>query len=133
MTLETYAAVRGAVGKDFPVWVKINSTDGIQGGLTKEDCLYLCKKLAEAGVEAIEVSGKWFGMPTDVGAYFEDAATAVGNSIENSAAVILTGGNRNPLEMTRILNETNIGYFGIARPFANEPDLIRRFRKEMGA
>ncbi|MDR1979691.1 MAG: NADH:flavin oxidoreductase [Synergistaceae bacterium] len=129
MTLETYDAVRGAVGKDFPIWVKINSTDGIDEGLTPEDCLHLCKKLTEHGVDAIEVSGKWFTMPVEAHAYFADAAKRVAK--ENQVAVILTGGNRDFKEMTRLLNDSEIGYFGIARPFMNEPNLIDRFRKEM--
>ncbi|MDR1378624.1 MAG: NADH:flavin oxidoreductase [Synergistaceae bacterium] len=128
MTLETYESVRGAVEERFPIWVKINSTDGIENGLTQKDCLYLCKKLTERGVDAIEVSGKWFGRPTDAGAYFEDAAAAIAK--ENSVPVVLTGGNRDPLEMTRVLNKTDIGYFGIARPLVSEPNLIERFQKD---
>ena len=130
MTLETCDAIRGAVGEDFPIWVKINSTDGIQGGLTLEDCLYLCRKLTEHGVHAIEVSGKWFSMPVTARAHFEDAARKIAK--ENAVAVILTGGNRSCEEMTRLLNDSDIGYFGMARPFMNEPDLVDRFRKEMG-
>lgn len=130
MTLETYDSIRSAVGGDFPIFVKINSTDGVEGGLSLEDCLHLCKKLTEHGAEAIEVSGKWFSLPPAARAYFEDAGRKIAK--ENAVAVILTGGNRSCEEMTRLLNDSDIGYFGIARPFMNEPDLIHRFRKEMG-
>jgi 2,4-dienoyl-CoA reductase-like NADH-dependent reductase (Old Yellow Enzyme family) len=129
MLLETYDAIRGTVGKDFPIWAKVNSTDGIDGGLTLDDCRYLCGKLTEHGVDAIEVSGKWFPMPEEARAYFKDAARIVAG--ENNVPVILTGGNRSCGDMTRLLNETSIAYFGIARPFVNEPNLIHRFRKEM--
>ena len=129
MLLETYDAVRGAVGKDFPIWAKINSTDGIDEGLSLEDCRYLCKELTQHGVDAIEVSGKWFSMPSEARAYFKDAAKTIAE--ENDVAVILTGGHRDCKEMTDLLNDTRIGYFGIARPFINEPHLIERFRKEL--
>jgi 2,4-dienoyl-CoA reductase-like NADH-dependent reductase (Old Yellow Enzyme family) len=42
----------------------------------------------------------------------------------------MTGGNRDFREMTVILNNTVIEYFGMARPFLKEPDLINRFEKE---
>ncbi|MDR1376530.1 MAG: NADH:flavin oxidoreductase [Synergistaceae bacterium] len=129
MLLETYDAVRGAVGPNFSIWAKINSTDGIDGGLTLEDCLYLCKNLTQHGIDAIEVSGKWFSFPIEARAYFEDPARKIAE--ENAVAVILTGGNRDCKEMTRLLNDSGIGYFGMARPFMKEPDLIRRFQKEM--
>jgi 2,4-dienoyl-CoA reductase-like NADH-dependent reductase (Old Yellow Enzyme family) len=32
--------------------------------------------------------------------------------------------------MTEILNATKIAYFGMARPFIKEPDLINQFEKE---
>jgi 2,4-dienoyl-CoA reductase-like NADH-dependent reductase (Old Yellow Enzyme family) len=50
---------------------------------------------------------------------------------ENGVSVILTGGNRKPAEMTSILNSTNIGFFGLARPMIREPGLVERFRREI--
>jgi 2,4-dienoyl-CoA reductase-like NADH-dependent reductase (Old Yellow Enzyme family) len=42
----------------------------------------------------------------------------------------MTGGNKDFKEMTEILNNTEIEYFGMARPLVKEPDLINRFEKE---
>lgn len=47
-----------AVGTDYPILIKLNSADYIkEGGLTQEDSLYVAKKLADLGINAIEVTG----------------------------------------------------------------------------
>ncbi|MDR1966744.1 MAG: NADH:flavin oxidoreductase [Synergistaceae bacterium] len=130
MLKETCDAIRFATGYDFPVWVKINSTDGIENGITGDDFNAACKELAASGVDAIEVSGNWVPHSLNLGAYFKDAAAAVAE--ENDVPVILTGGNRKTSEMTEILNSTGIEFFGIARPFLRDAGLIDRFRRECG-
>jgi 2,4-dienoyl-CoA reductase-like NADH-dependent reductase (Old Yellow Enzyme family) len=127
MIIETYTQIRSATGYDFPVWVKLNCDDGIEDGITEEDFLYVCGLLSKAGIDAIEVSGNWTPHIFKVGPYFRAAATA---AADNSAPTIITGGNRRVSTMHEILNKTNIEFFGIARPFAREPDLIDRFRRE---
>ncbi len=54
---ETLAAVRRKVGRDFPVLIKINYSDFIEDGFSFEDCKYVCKRLEELGIDAIEISG----------------------------------------------------------------------------
>jgi 2,4-dienoyl-CoA reductase-like NADH-dependent reductase (Old Yellow Enzyme family) len=129
MILETYSSVRNAVGPNYPIWIKLNSTDGIPDGITNNDFKYVCRQLTNLGINAIEVSGNWSPLSLKAGPYFKEAADAVAR--ENGVSVILTGGNRKPAEMTSILNSTNIGFFGLARPMIREPGLIERFRREI--
>jgi 2,4-dienoyl-CoA reductase-like NADH-dependent reductase (Old Yellow Enzyme family) len=128
MLFEVYSSMRKATGYDFPIWVKLNSADCIENGITEEDFFYACQIMSRAGIDAIEVSGNWTPHALRSGAYFRDAAALVAD--ENDVPVILTGGNRKSREMTEILNETRIQCFGIARPFSREPDLIERLRRE---
>jgi 2,4-dienoyl-CoA reductase-like NADH-dependent reductase (Old Yellow Enzyme family) len=128
MLAETVSAVRHAVDYDFPIWVKINSTDGITGGITDDDFMFAARKLAAAGVDAIEVSGNWTRLALKSGAYFRDAAAALAEKI--STPVVLTGGNRKYSDMMEILNGTNIEFFGIARPFIRSTKLMGRFRRD---
>jgi 2,4-dienoyl-CoA reductase-like NADH-dependent reductase (Old Yellow Enzyme family) len=130
MLTETCLAVRNSAGYDFPLWVKLNSVDGIPDGITEEDFVAACGELAKAGVDAIEVSGNWIPDNSEPGAYFKDAAAYAAD--ETSVPIILTGGNRKISEMTEILNNTRIQFFGIARPFSRDPDLIYRFSSEEG-
>jgi 2,4-dienoyl-CoA reductase-like NADH-dependent reductase (Old Yellow Enzyme family) len=126
MLFETVSAVQRAAGREFPVWVKINCSDGFEGGLTFDDCRYLCRELANLGVDAIEVSGNWTAPKKKDGIYFKEEAATIAK--ENPVAVIVTGGNRDFAMMEEVLNSTDIGYFGLARPFISEPDLVDRYR-----
>ena len=130
MLTETCLAVRKSAGYDFPLWVKINSVDGIPDGIMEDDFVAACGELAKAGVDAIEVSGNWIPNNRGPGAYFKDAAALAAD--ETPVPVILTGGNRRTSEMSEILNNTGIQFFGIARPFSKDPDLIDRFNRESG-
>jgi len=127
MLLETYSAIRKAVGEEFQVWVKVNCTDGFEGGLTFDDCRYVCRELAELGINAIEISGNWMMLSNKKEIYFKEEAAIIAK--ENPVAVIVTGGNRDFAEMELVLNTSDIGYFGMARPFISEPDLVNRYEK----
>ena len=126
--LETYSIVREAVGNDYPIWIKINCTDAIEGGISIDDFRYICAELTKLGVNAIEVSGNWMDRSKDKTAYFKDEAAMI--SEENQVVVVLTGGNRDYTQMEQLLNSTNIGYFGMARPFLSEPDLPIRYERD---
>lgn len=54
---EAYNAVRRTVGSDFPVLYKLNMKDFIPFGTTPQDSFPAAKRLAELGLDAIEISG----------------------------------------------------------------------------
>lgn len=54
--LEVVAAVREALGDDFPLLYRLSAKEGDEGGLTLEDLLSLCQALEEAGIQHIDVS-----------------------------------------------------------------------------
>jgi len=55
--LEVIEAVRNAVGEDFPILCKINLSDGFKGGLEIGETIGIAKKLEQAGVDALVLSG----------------------------------------------------------------------------
>lgn len=55
--LEVVKRVVLAVGKEFPVLSKLNLDDGLKGGFSIEDCIYVSKKLKDIGCAAIVLSG----------------------------------------------------------------------------
>ncbi len=70
--LEAIHAVRRAVGPSFPVGIKINSTDKLEGGLTENDALEAVRLLDRTSVDLIDISG---------GTYFPGAkASSEGSS-----------------------------------------------------
>ncbi|WP_408591026.1 FAD-dependent oxidoreductase [Novosphingobium sp.] len=57
LTLEVIAAVRKAVGPDYPVWIKLDSREvGKPGGITIDDAIANAKLVEAAGVDAITVT-----------------------------------------------------------------------------
>ncbi|OZA54987.1 MAG: NADH:flavin oxidoreductase, partial [Sphingomonadales bacterium 39-62-4] len=57
LTLEVIAAIRGEVGRDYPVWIKIDSREvGKAGGITIEDAIANAKMVEAAGVDAITIT-----------------------------------------------------------------------------
>lgn len=54
--LEVIAAVRQAVGRGFPLWMRINGDDFVEGGNTQEEYKALAKMLVDAGLDALHVS-----------------------------------------------------------------------------
>jgi 2,4-dienoyl-CoA reductase-like NADH-dependent reductase (Old Yellow Enzyme family) len=54
---EVIKKVRAAVGPDYPVLIKISVEEGVEKGLKLDESCIIAKGLADAGVDAIEVSG----------------------------------------------------------------------------
>ena len=55
--LEVLAAVRKAVGDDYPLLGKISMTDGVTGGVTYEDSVEIAATLEAGGLDVIVCSG----------------------------------------------------------------------------
>lgn len=137
---ETLEAVRGKVGIDFPVLVKINCSDFIEDGFSFEDCKYVCKRLEELGIDAIEISGVVGAKAEDRTvkekrlkyleneSYFRRYAAEIAEEV--NVPIILVGGNRSLSLMEDILNNSKIQYASLSRPFLREPDLINRWAVE---
>lgn len=127
---EVYEAVRKVVGDDYSVWVKINSSDEVEGGLTTEDSYQMCKWLSDLGVDAIEISGNlWRMHPAHApeGAYYKEYAIELANAI--TTPVLLTGGNRDLEEMQWLANNSNVKFFGFARPLMKNPSYVKMLQE----
>ncbi|AMO69797.1 NADH:flavin oxidoreductase [Zhongshania aliphaticivorans] len=57
LPLRVLAAVREAVGDDFPLLGKISMTEGVRGGLHYDDAVEISKLLDKAGIDGIITSG----------------------------------------------------------------------------
>ena len=134
--LEVYDSVRAAVGPDFPVLVKINSQDFLEGGLTVDDSVAAAEMLQERGIDAVELSGGTFSSgknkpsrggikSEDDEAYFREAAGVYKERL--SVPLILVGGIRTPQLAERLFEEGLADYFSMSRPFIREPELVRRW------
>jgi len=135
--LEIIKKVRSVVGKQYPVLIKLNSQDFLEGGLTLDDSLKIGSLLQEAGIDALELSGGTFLsgnlMPSRVGiakeekeAYFMEAAKAFKGKL--TIPLMLVGGVRSLPVAERIVNQGIADYLSMSRPFIREPELIKRWK-----
>ncbi len=135
--VEVLEAIRKTAGDDFPVLIKLNSEDCIENGLTREDSVLVSKMLAEAGMDAIELSGGTLVSgklsPSRPGinkeekeAYFKEAAVAHKKVMD--IPLILVGGNRSFHVAEKIIGEGTADYISMARPFIREPGLVKRWQ-----
>jgi 2,4-dienoyl-CoA reductase-like NADH-dependent reductase (Old Yellow Enzyme family) len=63
---ETLAAIRAACGAAFPVFVKLSAPDGIAGGIDLDLAARYAARLAEANIEALEVSTGTMEQPLNI-------------------------------------------------------------------
>lgn len=121
---EVYQAVREKVGDDYPIWIKMNSSDEEPNGLTVEEFLEMASQLAAAGIDAIEVSGnRWRQHKADERLYYKTAAVQLSEKVD--AAVILTGGIRTLAEMEQVYQTSKVNLFGFSRPLLKDPNFVR--------
>ena len=138
IVLEVCEAVRKAAGPAFPVLVKLNGGDLVDGGLETTDARTVAARLAAAGIDAIEVSG---GLPSSkepsitrkgistVGeeGYFLPFAEAV--KTDARVPVISVGGFRSPEFINRVLRSGAADFVSMSRPFLREPGLVSRWSR----
>ena len=55
--LEVFKRVKEKTDSDFPIFVKLNLSDGFKNGFSLEDCKYVSKELENLGCTAIILSG----------------------------------------------------------------------------
>lgn len=134
---EVLQKVRSGVGDNFPVLIKMNSEDYLEGGLGLEDSLKMGTLLQKDGLDAIELSGGTLKSgplnPSRVGisseekeAYFLEAAKVFKKKL--TIPLILVGGIRSLPMAERIIGQGMADYISMSRPFIREPGLIQRWK-----
>lgn len=135
--LSCHQAVREAVGEDYPVMIKVGVEDQAQGGLRLSEGLQMAKHLAQAGMDAIEITEGVEQEPIhhirtgvdsrEKEAYYLDWAREVRKEVE--APLFLVGGMRSFDIMEQIVEEGTADCISLCRPFIREPHLVERFRR----
>ena len=154
--IAVFNAVRSAVGADFPVTVKLGLADTMaEGGLGTSESVQYAVALEEAGCDAIEVSvgimhvltNRSVGWlvavspmravedlvfhrilyPSAAEAYFLPYVRALKPKLKRMP-LILVGGIRSTQMMERLINDGDVDFISMARPFIREPDIPNQVR-----
>ena len=132
---EIYLGMREELGKDFPIGIKINSTDFKEDGLKEEDSLETIVELANLGLDFVEISGGTYERPAMMGAtstssnkvFFAEYSKKLKQKVD--IPVIVTGGIRSINAMNTLLNDNTTDFIGIARPLTIDPNIPNKIKQ----
>lgn len=127
--IEIVKAIRQETGPEFPVSVKINSSDFKTHGFTESDSLKVLKTLSEKGVDLIEISGGTYESPVMMDGAKKNKAgipffiNFAEKAVQNiNTPIALTGGFRTGLAMNKAIRNTGVAMVGIGRPMVVNPE-----------
>lgn len=135
LLLESIDAARAAVGPNFVIAVKLNSSDQLEGGFDEEDALTVVAALEQSTVDLIDISG---------GTYFPGAKSASDSAgrgpyflefAKRARAVttkplMLKGGFKTRGQAEDALASGAVDLIGLARALVLEPTLPNLWRAD---
>ncbi len=137
IVLEVVQSIEEELGDDFPLLIKINTEDYLDGGFCVDEMLQVAAMLERSGVDAIELSGGTtlalrmgnpdasFSRTGRYGVYYEEEAKRYKGEV--GIPLMLVGGIRSYEESQRLVEEGITDYVSMCRPLIREPDLIKRW------
>jgi NADH:flavin oxidoreductases, Old Yellow Enzyme family len=114
--IKVIEAVRKAVGKDFPILLRLGASDYIEGGTTIEDSKIAAQEFEKAGIDILDISGGFCGYnvpgSTEQG-YFAPLTEAIKKVV--SIPVILTGGITEVKAAEQLIANNKADLIGVGR------------------
>ena len=138
VVIEVIDAIRRAVGPLFPVGIKVNSTDKLEGGLTEEDALEVVRLLDQTSVDLIDISGGTYFPGAKAssdgssagGPYFIDFARRAREVTD--VPLMLTGGFKRRQQAVEAVIEGTVDMVGLARAMVLNPRLAAVWLTDQG-
>lgn len=138
--VDIYNEIIDQTSRDFPVCIKMNGQDFVEGGIDLDEAETITKILVDTGYAAIEPSGGGgvtiFQDPSypfvvikspDQENYFLETVKRL-KPVMKDVPVMLMGGVRNPEIAEKLLQDGTIDFISMSRPFIYEPGLANRWK-----
>ncbi|MDF1721598.1 MAG: NADH:flavin oxidoreductase/NADH oxidase family protein [Minwuia sp.] len=137
LLLSVVRSIRAACGAEFPISVKLNSSDFQNGGFSSQDCLTVVQWLEEAGIDHLEISGGNYEEPSMMGSKNTEGDTVADSTVRREAyfltyaeeirkvtslPLMVTGGFRTRAGMEEALASGVLDMIGLGRPMCVETD-----------
>ena len=135
--LEVISEVRRAVGPSFPVGIRINATDKLEGGLTEVDALEVVRLLNQTSIDLIDISGGTYFPGAKAssdgagrGPYFLDFAQRAKGLTK--VPLMLTGGFKTRAQVADAVASGAVDMVGLARAMVLNPRLAEAWLSKEG-
>ena len=130
LLLEVIAAVRARVGREFPLWCRINGEERLtEGGTTLEDAVRTAELCEAAGVDALHVSA-YADPGRAIGCTVSHTTNTPGSLVELAATIrdrvrvpIITVGRIEPEVADQLIAEETVDFVAMGRKLLADPDL----------
>lgn len=124
--LQIIEAIKKAVGKDFPLLLRLGASDFMPGGTTIEESVVAAREFEKAGIDIIDISGGFSGytVPGLTGQGFFSPLTEVIKKAV-SIPVILTGGITEAEAAEKLLDEGKTDLVGVGRAILKDSNWAR--------
>ncbi|WP_461405528.1 NADH:flavin oxidoreductase/NADH oxidase family protein [Falsiruegeria mediterranea] len=134
LLLEVVDAVREAVGPQYPVGIKLNATDQLEGGFQQDEALKVIAALDDKAIDLIDISGgNYFpGAPSSsdragTGPYFVEFAQRA--RTKTKIPLMVTGGFKTFDQAEAAVSEGQADIVGLARALVVDPDLPTKWQE----
>jgi 2,4-dienoyl-CoA reductase-like NADH-dependent reductase (Old Yellow Enzyme family) len=139
--VDIYNGITDELGKDFPIILKLQTQDFVEGGLTLNEGRQIAKILVDTGYAAIEPSGGSGDTLLNPGKTYPSIVIKTSEEqnyflpvlnelkpIMKTSKVILMGGVRDPSKAEELLQDKKIDFIAMSRPLICEPDLPNKWK-----
>ena len=129
---EALAAMRTAVGPDFPIGVRLSGTEGVEGGIQPDEASRTAEMLAAAGlVDFVNVSmGSYYAFPKFIGAMHEPLGYELPTSELVTKAVrvptIVTGRIMDLHDAERVVRSGIADLVSMVRATIADPEIVAK-------
>jgi len=122
--LEVVEEARATVGSDFPLLYRLGAYDGQEGGATISECQAFSRRLVQAGVSIVDVSGGLVGSrPEGMSnqGYFLPLAEKIRQAV-GGVPVIGVGGIRDAKFADKAIRQGRVDLVAVGRAILADPD-----------
>ena len=133
LLLQVIEAVRAAVGRNFPILLRLGASDCRDDGTTLADSCRACGEFERAGVDALDISGGFcgFDVPGLTGqGYFAPWTEAIKKTV--AIPVILTGGVSAARAAEELLAAGQADLIGVGRALLRDSGWARKAVESLG-
>jgi len=138
LLIDAVRNIRKVIGPAYPLLIKLNSEDFLDGGLTRDEAIQVSAMLEAASVDAIEFSGGTVASPEKFlpvrpgkaktppdEAFYREAAKLYKTRV--GIPLMLVGGIRSYETADDLVRQGVADYISLGRPLICEPDLVKRW------